>query len=197
MVSKVDGNLIVPCWVDDDVVKALVDDNGRVTVQIGGTDVTLDINLESSDITLPVEEQSPLTSIQSQLYGWVTNAWHKIAMVRGYSSCARSYLTQTSTGAGWVRAVTGACPANYIRVLEGFSAYHDDVGAITLSAGIYSGGTYYIAKTFQNCARTTWYGDSMDLTCEEGDKFFIGAQVSAAGKTVLGYYLCRQIYIGG
>jgi hypothetical protein len=197
MVSKADGKLIIPCWVDDDVVKALVDDNGRITVQLAGSDITLDVNLESSDITLPVEEQSPLTTIQARSYGWVNGDWHKNPIIRGYSSVARSYLTATSTGAGWVYAYTGAVPENYIRVIEGFTMQHSDPAAQAMRAGVWNTVTNVATIAYQNCPQYVYYGDSIDLTIQQDEKFFISAYAAGVGVVVSGYYACRQIYIGG
>jgi len=196
MASEPEGRIIVPVWVDAGVVKALINDSGRLPVSLDGTNVTQDINLASSDITLPVSEQTPLTTIQSQRYGWVASAWHKEAIQRGFSNVARSYLTATSTAAGWVYAYTGVCPSGYIRVVEGFTMQHSNAVAQTMRAGVWNTVTNVGTVAYQNCPQYVYYGGPIDLTLTEGEKFFIAAYASGAGITVNGYYAARQIEVG-
>lgn len=197
MASDANGRLVVPAWSDDGIVKALVNDDGRIEVTIGEATATLDVNLKSSDITLDVEEQSPLTSIQAQLYAWINSAWHKQPILRGYSGVARSYLSKVSTGAGATYAETGACPADYIRVMEGFTVRHNQATVRHLWAGVNTGAVYCNFRAYQNCAQNLFYGEGVSITCEEGEKFFVGGVAAGAGETFSGYYVCRQIYIGG
>lgn len=197
MASDPNGNIVVPCWSDDGIVKAIVNDDGRIEVTLGESTVTLDVNLKSSDITLDVEEQSPLTSIQAQLYAWINSAWHKQPILRGYSGVGRSYLSKVSTGAGVTYAETGACPADYIRVVEGFTVRHNAGAVRHLWAGVWNGSTYCNAVAYQNCTGLLFYGGPVSITCEEGEKFFVGGVAGGVGETFSGYYVCRQIYIGG
>ena len=192
MGSDANGKIVVPVWSDDGVVKPVIDDNGRITVSLGESTITIDINLKSSDITLDVEEQTPLTSIQAQGYTYVAGAWHKQPFLRGYTTIARSYMIATATGAGWVRAVSGAVPAGYIRVIEGFTMKHSDAAVKHMVAGVWNTTTYCGTIAYQACTPNVFYGESIDLTLREGEKFFISAEVSAAGKTVAGYFVARQ-----
>jgi len=77
MVSQAKGMLVVPVWCDDGEIKPIINDDGRILCVLDSSKITLSVNLETSDITLPVAEQSPLSSIQAQSYGWDTSAWHK------------------------------------------------------------------------------------------------------------------------
>lgn len=197
MTSLAEGKLVLPVWADDDVIKPIVDDNGRIKITLGEATVTIDVNIESTDITLPVEEQSPLTTIQAQSYGWVTGDWHKNPILRGYSSVARSYLTATSSGAGWIRAETGACPSDYIRVVEGFTMQHNGAAAQPMVAGVWNTTIYCGVRAYVNCTPSMYYGEGLSVTMAEGEKFYISAYAAGAGVVVSGYYVCRQIYIGG
>ena len=53
MASEPKGYLVVPVWCDSGIIKAITDNNGRIPVSLGASGITLDVNLESSDITLP------------------------------------------------------------------------------------------------------------------------------------------------
>lgn len=56
MGSEAKGIMYVPVWIDGGVVKALVLDDG----------------------SLPITEQSPLTTIQARLYGDLNDVWEKV-----------------------------------------------------------------------------------------------------------------------
>ncbi|NIW97368.1 MAG: hypothetical protein GWN13_03815, partial [Phycisphaerae bacterium] len=64
-----------------------------------------------------------------------------------------------------------------------------------MGAGVWNTVTNVRTIAYQSCPQYTYYGKDIDLTIAEGEKFFITAYVAAAGRTVSGYYACRQIKI--
>lgn len=197
MPSEAEGRIVVPVWVDGDVVKALIGDDGYMPVTIKNWLATQDVNIVGCDITVPVSTTDTSSSVRANSYGWVSSNWHKNTIQRGYSDVARSYLTATSTAGGSVYAETGVVPTDYIRVIEGCSVRHSAAAARHLWAGVWNGSSYFITLAYQSCAQYLFYGQPIDLTLKEGEKFFIGMNAGGAGETVSGYYACRQIYIGG
>lgn len=197
MVSEPEGRIVVPVWVDDDVVKALINDSGYMPVNVQNWLATQDVRITGCTITVPVSTSESTSTQRAYSYRWVNSAWHKNPMGRGYTNVARSYLTATSTGAGWVYAYTGATPTDYIRVIEGFTMQHSDPAGQPMRAGVWNTVTNVSTLAYQNCGQYVYYGEPIDLTIAEDEKFFIAAYAAGAGVVVSGYYACRQIYIGG
>lgn len=80
MASQAKGRTAVLVWINDGDITALIDDNGHLPVQVAGQDANLDINIAASAITLNTSEQSPLSDIEAQAYGWDNDgsAWVKL-----------------------------------------------------------------------------------------------------------------------
>jgi len=86
MVSQAKGYLRVPVWIDSGIVKPIADNAGRIPVTIEGLGITLDVNLESSDITLPVSTNADTSSIKAHAYRYWRNAWHIQPIQIGYDN---------------------------------------------------------------------------------------------------------------
>jgi hypothetical protein len=148
MTSKAEGYLIVPVWSDGGVIKPLADDNGRIVTQLGGSDITLNINIKTSDITVDVEEQSPLTSIEGQSYGYDGSTWRKNNLVWGYNDRWLEQVNATVTVAGWNFLETAAVPSGYVYVLAAYAAVNQTRDPTSIMLGInISGARYYVKRT--------------------------------------------------
>lgn len=96
MVSEPKGLLYVPVWCDGGIIKALVNDDG----------------------SLPTVEQSPLTSIQAQQYGYDGAAWHKLSMLWGFTERWVENLDVSCDDSGFVLKRSIAVAAGYVHVVE-------------------------------------------------------------------------------
>lgn len=75
MVSEAKGIMYVPVWVDGGVIKALVLDTGAIPTTETDPITALDVTLQSTDITLKVSEQSPITDLPVRLYTYYNGSW--------------------------------------------------------------------------------------------------------------------------
>jgi len=207
LASEAKGYLRVPVWVDDGVVKPLVDDNGRLPIQLGGSGITLevdvtasviptgaasaanqatlitaiqsiqnlvgalhdvgvdelDVNLKTSDITLGVTESSPLTSLQSQLYGWDLTNWRKNPLVWGYTSRYAEYKESIDVAAGSHGLDFSTVPEGEVRVITSIAAWSAQANITRIEIAMTDSSVYYcfrravpsaagLTVEFQGCA---------------------------------------------
>lgn len=215
MVSEPNGQLRILVWVDDDEVKALVDNNGRLPVTVGEITVTQDVNIKSSDIdvpvtidaatinvpidiqaasiTVPTQEQNPLTSIQSQAYGWDTSNWHKLAMLWGYTDRYHEALDTTATGAFETLPGT-VVAAGYVFVLQAAYLVNNTTGPTTQTIRVIKsgGGTIFLqyASAVAQNIPTMWQGE---IVLAPGDKVNMTMNGCVAGDTIhAGYWGYRM-----
>lgn len=78
MTSLPKGKIVVPVWSDDEEIKALTNDDGRI----------------------PVNVENLPTTIDSQGYGWDGSAWHKLPLVWGYSDIQSYVFSYTFVAGG-------------------------------------------------------------------------------------------------
>ncbi len=168
MTSEANGKIVVPIWSDDGDAKPLVDDNGRVPVSVGASVVTQDVNIKSSDITVPVAEQSPLTSIQAQLYGWDLSNWRKLPLLWGITDIVLGSANATATGAGSFSASLSAVPSGYIYVYTQVGVAQVTGASADVQVGIHISGLYYWVQCWQSCGNSRWYGGQTNLILTEG-----------------------------
>lgn len=187
MASQADGRIVVPVWSDGGVIKALIDDNGRVVVQLAGSDITLDVNIETSDITLPVEEQSPLTNIEARGYGWDGSNWRKNPMIWGYSDTISQYGEGTAAAAAIIRAFCATPPAGQVYVYQGYNAMHNDGVNRSIFIGVYNGVSYYGVKVYQTAVSGSWYGDPLEIVVKNGEQLYAQAYLGTIGSKVFFY----------
>jgi len=173
MASEAQGLIYVPVWVDAGVIKALVDDNGRIPVQLGASGITLDVNLESSDITLNTEEQSPLTSIQAQGYGYDGSAWKKQGMIWAYKDTYNEYVSDLSTVAGTVTLQGTAVPAGEVWVITGLTAVGYSASMNQLAVGFISAVGTFFADNVLNPINGQLYPVKVDFRLNVGDYVFV------------------------
>lgn len=196
MASDANGKIVVPCWSDDGIVKAIVNDDGRIEVTLGESTVTLDVNLKSSDITLPTEEQSPLSSIEAQAYGWVSTAWQKQPILLGYSSVVRRYAIGIATGAGVTRAYTTAVPSDYLWVVTGYIVTHNDTAAKNVTMGVFDTVSHVGCDAYQAATPNIWYGGQCFQILRETEKFYGAFNASAINKTMQVWVTGYAVNIG-
>lgn len=116
MASETKGNLLVPVWVDAGVVKALVDDSG----------------------TIPTTEQTPLTSLQAQAYGYVGTAWQKQPILYGYTDTVRIRVLNLNATAGTNNLNSVVVPAGEIWVITAARGYDLDSAITSSNLGVVS-----------------------------------------------------------
>jgi len=75
MASEAKGLMYIPVWVDDGVIKVLINDAGRMPVEEMSPVTSVDANIFFCEVTLPVSEQTPLTNIQARLYTHYGGTW--------------------------------------------------------------------------------------------------------------------------
>jgi len=126
MTSEPKGYLVLPVWCDSGIIKALVDDDGRIPVQLGGSDLTLDVNLETSDITLPTAEQSPLTYIQARQYGYHDSAWISSGVPLNYSARKSGSGSHTAVSTSSYTMDMGSPSAGTLWVVQALTARNLD-----------------------------------------------------------------------
>jgi len=126
MASQAKGYLILPVWCDDGVIKPLVNDDGRIPVSIGESSITIDVNLESSDITLLTEEQSPLTYIQARQYGWHGSSWKPAGIPLNFESRIGQSGSHTATSTDTYTMDIGSPPANKLWVIQAMTCRNLD-----------------------------------------------------------------------
>lgn len=103
MVSEAKGQILIPAWVDDGVVKPLVLDDG----------------------TVPTTEQSPLTSIDAQIQGYLDGSWQKQNMLWGYAGKYDEREEAFNVAAGDVFMTFSIVPAGELWVVTTFSTHPD------------------------------------------------------------------------
>ncbi len=140
------GNMVVPVFVQGNVVKAIADTTGKIPVTIGeitvpvevtihASDITvpvseqspltvLDVHITSCPITLPVQEQSPLASIQAQAYGYDGASWRKNALQWGYSDSIVDQQTNNDAAAGNVNLDHTTVPTGEVWVITNWLVYN-------------------------------------------------------------------------
>lgn len=121
MVSEAKGVMYVPVWVDDGVIKALVLDSGY----------------------LPVIEQTPITSIESQMHGYLDGAWQKQNMLWGYASKYAERETAINVAAGDVYMHFTVVPAGEIWVINTLSTHSDQSNCTHVYIGVAGEGIWY------------------------------------------------------
>lgn len=206
MVSEPNGQLRILVWIDDDEVKALVDNNGRLPVTVGEITVTQDVNIKSSDIdvpvtidaatinvpidiqaasvTVPTQEQNPLTSIQSQAYGWDTSNWHKLPMLWGYTGPVLQSVSAVATGAGALVVNAPVAAAGYVNVYTGYGWAHNVGVNRDMFLRVTSGASNYIFEVERNLPSGRWGGRQVHAVCAPGDNISAVTTAVAAGDTI-------------
>jgi len=134
--SKPEGKIFVPVWSDDGQVKAVVNDDGRIPVQVEGVDVTIDVNIESQDAALDVTETSPLTVLDTHVHGYDGANWRKLQQLWGYTVWWYEKMGEIKAGNGTFQKDSVAVPANYIYVLQ-FAQLSNETGARGMSRIIF------------------------------------------------------------
>lgn len=181
MVSRAQGYLRIPVWSDDGVIKPVIDDNGRIPIQLAGIDVTLDVNLESSDITLNVSEQSPLSDIESQGYGYDGATWRKNALLWGYSDRYAERVSNLNADAGGNILASTVVPAGEVWVIEVISAQDATNNPTSVILQVTDGSAYpEMARNNSPTSgnNTNWYGR---VTLKESDKVSVTINGCTAG----------------
>lgn len=67
--SLAEGYLVVPVWSDSGEIKPVIDNDGKIPVTLSGITGTVNVNLESSDITLPVSLSGIPTVLEVEIVG--------------------------------------------------------------------------------------------------------------------------------
>lgn len=184
MTSRPEGRIVVPVWVDDDIVKALIDANGRMPVNVENWVAQQDVRITGCTITVPVVSEYTSSSIASYRYGWVDSAWRKAPLPLGFSDVTRGANQGTTTGAGQFYVTLPSPSSGEIYVYRGIAMLHNDPTARQMQAGVYDGASYYRGLSYASCAQSVWYGDPIDWVVESGEQLFVTAWFAAAGATV-------------
>lgn len=110
MTSLPKGKIVVPVWSDDDEIKPLVNDDGRI----------------------PVSVESYTPSPNSQIHGWDGVAWRKLPILWGYSErwVEKKTLTVTVGGTNFLQT-TGVLDG-YVHVVDAIVTLNEDKTATHL-----------------------------------------------------------------
>jgi hypothetical protein len=170
MASEAKGLLWVPIWVDDGVVKALVLDTGALPVTETDPITEVTATLAATTITLKVAEQTPLTSIQAQAYGYIDSSWQKQAMLWGYTDRLAERLTHTKVGAGTYNMDFTAVPAGYVFVVTAISSYNSAT-QVSQEFMLRINAVSYPCYPYKTPAANAWnVTEPMHLTLKADDK---------------------------
>jgi len=169
MASEPKGYLVVPVWCDGGIIKAITDNNGRIPVSLGASGITLDVNLESSDITLPTQEQSPLTSLIAQLESYIGAAYVKQAPIWGYSVSANERVSDSSDGSNPYTLTFTSVPSGYVRRVQCLSGYGTSAAYTSVRIEVYIDGGW--VRVYYNTDGTVNYPYSIfsPLTLAAGE----------------------------
>lgn len=117
-VNIIQGSGNIPIVINDCIL--------TLPVHLKGSDITLGVQLKGSDITLNVAEQSPLSSIQAQGYGWDGSNWRKLPIVWGYSDrwAQRVYVENATAGTNNLN--TTDVPAGEVWVLQAMASKNEN-----------------------------------------------------------------------
>ena len=206
MASDANGILQVPIWSDNGVAKPLINDDGRVPVKVEESSVTQDVNIVSSDIDVPVsldaatidvpisidaqtvtvevEEQSPLTEIQAQAYGWDLTVWRKLAMLWGYTDRYVYDLSGTAT-AVYYWATTPVVAAGYIFVVQGVYIRNNSKAGTSQVIQFQAGGVVYHFGAYgvliAQYIPTTYNGE---IALAAGDRVYVSCNLCTIGDAI-------------
>lgn len=217
MASDVNGVIVVPVYSDDGIVKPIVNDDGRIPVTIGestntqdvdivacsvtlpaqlkGSDVNIPVDIKACSVTLPVSVDASVSTIGAYQYGWDNTTWHKQPMLRGYMSAYREYVIATASAASTIYAQGGLVSSGWIRVIEGFVAWHSDTVVRNIQYGVYYGGTHVGAGAYQSCPTAVYYGGPIDLTIQYNEGFYVSCYVDHSGENIQGWICGRNIKV--
>jgi hypothetical protein len=184
MVSRPKGNIFVPVWVDGREVKALVDANGRISVNLAAQDNDIDVNLAASDITLGVTESSPLTSIQAQMYGYFNSNWQKQGLMPSYYVRSADAQNTVSSGAGTTSVETTAIGYYFLLKAQQYYFYHNDTVARSTILEVTTGSVSLVVNDAGSLAPNTAVYGNIDLLLKTGDTLKCTVASLASGKTV-------------
>lgn len=206
MASDANGILVVPVWSDDGVGKPLVNDVGQVPVAVDGGSGTIDVNIKSSDIDVPVtidaatidvpvsidaatidvpvEVDAAVSSIQGQAYGWDTAAWHKLAMLWGFTGPVYQSQTAVSTGATFWAVYCPVAPAGYVYVMTGYAVAHNCGVARDVQIRVTYAGTSYIFEIQAGLGSGLWRGGHIHAVLAPGAQLSVGTTATAAGQNL-------------
>jgi len=148
MTSKPKGEITVPVWSDDDEVKALVDDGGRIPVSIEA-------------ITPPVNVQS---------FGWDLTAWRKSALLWGYTDRYLEAILETDASTGYNQLQTSAVPAGYIYVIQTMAARNVNNNPTNVFLMVSDGTTAVPVNVVLAPGANTWVFWAGAAVLKEGDK---------------------------
>jgi hypothetical protein len=206
MASEPNGEIRIPVWVDGDVVKPVVNDDGRIPITIGEITVTPDVNIKSSDIDVPVSidaasidvpisidsqtitvdvaEQSPLTSIQAQLYGWDLSNWHKLPMLWGFTDILHESVSATSTASGATTVYTTAVSAGYVHIYTAYGVLHTAAAPSDVFVRKYVNPNFYMCEVQASLAANRWQGGQINIIVGAGEQLSATFTATVSGETI-------------
>lgn len=117
MTSNVKGKIVVPVWVDDGVVKAVINDDGEIEVT----------------------QETP-GDMKVGIHAYISGAWQKQPPIFGYSGRWRQTVTNANADAGTNDLLTTAVPEGYVYVLNAADCYNANT-ICNRAISAYDGGT--------------------------------------------------------
>lgn len=90
------------------------------------------VNFHEQDADVEVTQTAPADLVVGN-YGWDGAAWHKLAMLWGYSDRWQQTCTGTAVGAGHVIVTTTPVSAGYVYVLQRVALWHNAAAAKIVS----------------------------------------------------------------
>ena len=124
MTSQVKGVLIVPVWVDEDRVKPLVDDDGRLPVSVEAITVSQDVHI----------------------HGWDGTQWRKLGLLFGYSDVYAGYAENLNLPAVVGEVAGSTVPAGEVWVVYGLLGSVVSTTCTELRFGFWNGSGKIVCK---------------------------------------------------
>lgn len=162
MVSDSNGKLVVPVWSDSGVVKPVINDDGRVSVSIGESSVTLETGIRTWDLT----------------------NWNKQATLLGFTSRSLQNISVVSVGAGPFNINSSQIATGWVYVFTGVAVMHTIAVASDVMIRARSGPNYYVFHVFPAVPINAWRGDQINCVLQAGDRLDAMSTATAAAETL-------------
>jgi hypothetical protein len=194
MTSKPHGRIVIPVWSDDGVIKALVDDTGKVPVDADISGQTVDISGQTVDIsgqtvdisgqTVDIDGQDvhvDNTSLICSIYTLYAGALRRNPFIFGFSDDAGESITDTNLSGGTNTLDGGTVPAGELWVVRQWQARY--VGTPPTLMALQANGTLAniaIAMLYAPTASKWFLGDAF-LVLKPGDNMRVIIYGATAG----------------
>jgi len=174
MVSQAKGYLRVPVWIDSGIVKPIVDNAGRIPVNIEKADISFDVNQHT----------------------YYDGEWVKQPIQFGYSDSIFERHDYTTLADIKYIMEFSPVPANEIWVLKRLVAMTSAVGSGAIDFDIKRGVLAYVLKNFLSPEQYTSYVVSDNIIMKEGDFVRITFTNTTVGADLYGWLFAYSMMIG-